>query len=55
VAKKMELAELFEAQLKLLHLVRHVGPPALPCGAPSAAAHAAQRGDLIKAKARGMW
>jgi hypothetical protein len=52
VAKKMELAELFEAQLKLLHLVRHVGPPAPPCGAPPAAA---QRGDLIKAKARGMW
>ncbi|KAK9826768.1 hypothetical protein WJX81_007560 [Elliptochloris bilobata] len=55
VAKKLELAELYEAQLKLMHLVRHEEAHALGARTPTAAAHVAVRGDLIKAKARRIW
>lgn len=57
VAKKLELAQLYEAQLKLLHLVRNEEAAVLAIGGPAANAdaHGAPRGDLIKAATRRMW
>ncbi len=57
MAKKLELAQLYEAQLKLLHLVRNEEAAALAVGGPAAdaGAHVALRGDLIKAAPRRKW
>ena len=55
IAKKLELAELYENQLKLVHQLRHDEAAALAPRTPTASVQVAHAGELIKAKARRAW
>ena len=55
VKLKLEVAEMYEEQLKLVHQMRHAEAAALAPRTPTASMQVARPGELIKAKTRRVW